>query len=430
MDMQISPSLLQGEVTAPPSKSAAHRALLAAALGQGKSTVSPIVLSRDIAATIACIEALGGRLQIEEKKAIVTPVAGLAAVSRLTLPCGESGSTLRFMLPVCAALLQKGQSARFTGAGRLPHRPLGILVDLLAARGCAIVPEGDAPMPFVVSGQMQSGRYELPGDISSQFVTGLLFALPLLEGDSEIVLTSPLQSAGYVDMTLETLAEAGIRVAKTPTGFHAPGGQIYCGGAFAVEGDDSGGAFWLAAGALGGDITCGGLRTQTSQRDRAIVELLKRFGAGITLRPEGDALSIHSRPGTLKTGGDIDVRHIPDLVPILAVVAALAKGTTRITGGERLRLKESDRIASTLRMIRSLGGRAEETPDGLIIEGGAMLAGGTVESFDDHRIVMAAAVAATRCEQPVIITGAQAVAKSYPDFFDEYTRLGGNCHVL
>ena len=392
----IEPGRLQGTVRVPASKSAAHRLLIAAALSDRDTFIRIGALNRDIEATIACLRALGAGIEIAPGGLRVNPIG--AVPGACGLDCGESGSTLRFLLPVACALEAR---ATFTGRGRLPERPNAPLVEALRAHGAKI--DADT-LPTRVAGALRGGRWTLPGDVSSQYVTGLLFALPRLAEDSEIVLTTPLQSAGYVDMTLRALSAFGVEIEPTTDGWRVPGGQRYRSpGGIAVEGDWSAAAFWFAANALGSDIRVEGLLDDTAQGDRAITELL-------------------GRPA-------IDASGVPDLVPALAVAAAALPQRTVITGAARLRLKESDRLESVAALLRALGGTAEVLPDGLLIDGGPPLRGGDVDGCGDHRIVMAAAVAAAAATAPVRIHGAEAVSKSYPDFFTDFNRLGGHAHV-
>ena len=323
-----------------------------------------------------------------------------SAAASPTLDCGESGSTLRFLLPVAAAL---GREARFVGHGRLPERPHDVLLDAMAEHGAT----ADARrLPLQLHGRLRGGTFALPGNVSSQYITGLLMALPLCAGDSVIRLTTCLESAPYVNLTLRALADFGIRAETLPDGWRIPGGQRYHSpGRVVVEGDWSGAAFWLAANALGSRVECGNLDEASAQGDRAIRPLLNRLGS------------------------EIDVSECPDLVPALAVAAAGFPGRTALVGAARLRLKESDRLASVAALLRALGCAVDEGAESLTIHGGAPLTGGTVDGCGDHRIVMAAAVAATAASSPVTILGAQAVAKSYPDFFRDFEALGGNLIV-
>ncbi len=407
MDIRITGARLSGSVPAPPSKSAGHRLLLGAALAEGTSVLHGMAPSQDILATIDAARALGAKIETEECPGGFTArVTGpLRASLGAECPCRESGSTERFFLPVAAAL---GGETTFTGTGRLPERPLGPLAGALQTHG-ARLSRCDG-MPFTVEGPVTPGVYELPGDVSSQYITGLLFALPLLGEESEIALTTPLQSAGYVDLTVRTLARFGVRVSRTARGYTVPGRQTYRPLEADVEGDWSGGAFWLAAAFLGAHVRVAGLDRGSAQGDRAAADILRAFeGAG---------------------EARVDCADIPDLVPPLAIAAAGRKGVTRFVGAGRLRLKESDRIASVCACIEALGGRARAWEDGFAVSGNGSLRGGTADAQGDHRIAMAAAVAAVICEEPVVILGAQAVEKSYPDFFTRFRELGGKFDVL
>ncbi len=406
MNVTVYPAPLGGIVTAPPSKSHVHRLLIAAALceaGQMTGVHCPAE-NEDISATVRCLSALDTDIAWENGWFRVTRDSPLFRFhADWPLDCGESGSTLRFLLPLCA---QKPHDAAhpvtLTGSGRLPSRPNGPLLTALRAHGAQI--HGDF-LPLTVDGGLFSGDFTLPGAVSSQYFTGLLFALPLLSGDSTLRYTSPLESMPYVALTLSVLRQFGIRIEEMENGWRVPGNQKYTSpGAAEAEGDWSAAAFWLGADVLGSEVTVDGLNPASCQGDKAIQALLARIG------------------------GAIDVTDTPDLMPIVSAVAAAMPGKeTVITGGARLRLKESDRIAAMAETIRALGGSAEETPDGLVIHG-TNLRGGAVDGRRDHRIVMSAAIAATACQGPVSIRGAEAVNKSYPNFWRDFEALGGIIH--
>lgn len=401
----VSPGSLHGRILLPPSKSAAHRAVICSALADGETVFSPgEQLSDDIAATVAAMERLTGKSDAQ----------------RLQIDCGESGSTLRFLVPVAAAL---GRNAVFTGHGRLPQRPLGVYTECLPLHGVHCKTEGG--LPLEITGKLTAGEYVLPGNISSQFITGLLLALPLLEGDSDLLLSSPLESAGYVDMTLEILHKFGVTVQSRDNGWHVPGGQCYREQNYRVERDWSQAAFFLAAGAIGSTLALDGLNPKSCQGDRAAEELFRRFGA----KTEWDGSILTVSPGRLR-GMEIDAAQIPDLVPALAATAALCEGQTQIYNAQRLRIKESDRLAAMADGLNRLGAKVAETEDGLHITGVPALHGGTVQGYNDHRIVMALAIAALRADGPVTITDAQSIRKSYPSFFHDFNQLGGNANVV
>ncbi len=421
MDIKITPSPLRGTVQAVTSKSDAHRCLICAALCDVPTEVSIHELNRDIEATMRGLSALGVHFsQVEEGVWRVSPIAQRPA--HAVLDCGESGSTLRFMLPIAAALCKVTQ---VHGAGRLPQRPLSPLREEMEAHGCTF---DAAQLPFTMDGTLTAGRFTLPGNISSQYITGLLFALPLLAGDSDIILTTPLESAGYVAMTLRTLARFNIEITPLPNGggYHIKGGQRYCSpGEITAEGDWSNAAFWLAAGAMHASVTVRALNTDTAQGDSKIVPILQHFGA----HTETDGSHATVLPGTL-SGITIDAAEIPDLVPVLSVMACAAVGTTRIINAGRLRIKESDRLQTIAESLTALGGRVSELSDGLVIEGTGGLRGGIINSFNDHRIAMAMSIAATICNEAVILQDAAAVEKSYPKFFEDFKRLGGKIDVI
>lgn len=387
MTVTIFPGPLSGTIAPPPSKSQAHRAVIAACLAGGDSRVEGLSSSQDIQATRRCMEEMSNT--VNEKD---LPL----------LDCGESGSTLRFLIPVALALRGGGV---FTGRGRLMERPQEPYFALFREKEI-FWEQKDGRL--TVRGTLTPGEYRLPGDVSSQFVTGLLYALPLLSGDSVIRMTSPLESRGYVDLTLDTLARFGVRAENRGyESFAVPGGQTFRPCTMAVERDYSQAAFFLTARALGSHVTVTGLNPDSAQGDRIILPYLDRL----------------ARPGPVT----LDVSQCPDLVPALALRAALRTGeTTRITGAARLRIKESDRLDAVTTELDSLGAQVVQGPDFLAVTGVAGLTGGAADSHNDHRIAMMLAVAATRCAQPLVIGDAGSVAKSYPAFWEDYEKLGGN----
>ena len=406
MDVRITPKKLSGTVAPPPSKSQAHRLLIAAALGTGVSTVWGVAMSQDVEATLRCLTALGGHWKETAPGTLeITGIGGRRCTENLPrLDCGESGSTLRFLIPIALAVAGGGV---FTGHGRLMERPQGPYFDLFREKGIFFEQRDGV---LTVRGKLTPGEYRLPGNVSSQFFTGLLFALPLLEGPSTIVPTTAVESWDYILMTLDALAGAGVAVPEPRRG-----------GAFSisphpyrsfdrrVEADWSQAGFWYAAIALGSQVELEGLNAFSVQGDMAVVPNFLR------LTHTGDL--------------DIDVSGIPDLLPPLAVMAAVRSGTTRFVNAARLRMKESDRLSTVCAMLEALGGTCQEGLDSLSVTGGT-LTGGTVDGANDHRIVMAAAIAATACAGPVTILGAECVKKSYPDFWEVYKNLGGEVHVL
>lgn len=432
----IEPHELAGTVPAIASKSMAHRIIIAAALANGVTRVECNTTCADIEATIRCLESLGTNIERDPEGFTVHPLPKstergiLKALAGNTLDCGESGSTLRFMLPVACAL---GADAVFTGSERLGRRPLAPLSDELIAAGCDL--DGLGAFPLKTSGRMRAGTFRLPGNVSSQYISGLLLATPVLGHPSHIEVTGTLESKPYVDLTLGVLDSFGINVdvetGATPDGlpltvFHVPAQSYRTPGTLHVEGDWSNAAFWLCAAALGTHpITVRGVEAASCQGDRNISAVLMLFGA----RGTRNARAATIRPERLNAI-ELDAHDIPDLVPVIAAVAACAKGTTRITGCARLRIKESDRLVTTATELSNLGARVRIEGDGLVIEGQPRLAGGRVNSHNDHRIAMMAAVAAVRCDGPVEIECAEAVNKSYPDFFEHYRELGGCVELL
>ena len=407
MDVKITPRRLSGVITPPPSKSLSHRWILAAALAAGTSVVKNVAFSEDIEATLRCMEALGASWETTERG---LRIAGIGGERRPfgDLPqfdCGESGSTLRFLIPIALTVDQGGM---FTGRGRLMERPQQPYFDLFDRRGISYALEDGV---LTVRGSLSPGEYRLRGDVSSQFFTGLLMALPLLEGPSVVISTTKLESASYTSMTMGVLARCGIHVRWSPAlnGFGIEPG-IYSPFEETVEADWSQAAFWYAAISLGSNLRLRGLKGQSSQGDAAVVSHAKKLALA----------------GEVK----INLSDCPDLLPPLAVMAAVRRGTTHFTHAARLRLKESDRLATVARMLKALGGAVSEEEDGLTVYGVSTLPGGVVDGANDHRIVMAAAIAATRCQGPAVIRGAEAVKKSYPNFWRDYENLGGAVHVL
>ena len=416
MNKTILPGARTGEVHIPASKSQAHRMLLCAAMGENEVTLRCRGLSKDILATVACLKALGASVDAEGEVLHLRPVSAPPPGLR-PLPCGESGSTLRFLLPLVGAL---GASAVFEREGRLPERPIEPLRRELCRNGMDIRSDGAR---LSCSGQLRPGAFSLPGNISSQYISALLMTLPLLEGESTLHMEGALESAAYVAMTEEVLRLGGVRTEKTGAGYRIPGGQR-CRFApeLSVEGDYSNAAFFLCAGALSErGIRVTGLDPRSRQGDRAIVPLVEKMGAQVA----SDGSSVTVKRDVLH-GITIDASPIPDLIPVLSVVAAAALGETRVIHAQRLRLKESDRLHSTTQMLRALGAEAEELPDGLVIRGGRTLAGGTVDACGDHRIAMSAAVAGGICRGAVTICGSECVQKSYPDFWTDFQQLKGD----
>lgn len=396
-DIVLEKSKLKGSLIAPPSKSVAHRALICAALA-GNSAVNNIELSNDILATLDALRDLGFEF-INTNNSVVFSEKNIK--EKCIINCFESGSTLRFLIPLAAAL---GVNAAFIGEGRLPERPINEYVDLLSDKGIDFTLI-DGKLPLKIKGKMKSGIFSLKGDVSSQYITGLLLSFPIINSKCEIVLTSKLQSAPYVDITIDVMKKFGVNVNKTENGFLFSPSQEYKPCEFTVEGDYSQAAFWICANALGAQIEVLGLNKNSSQGDKEIIKIIELFG--------------NTKERT------IDASQIPDLVPIISVLASLSLGKTNIINAGRLKLKESNRLLAVETSLKAIGANIKQIDDGLLIEGKEELDGGEASSFNDHRIVMALAIAALKCNNNVKIQGVEAVNKSYPRFFEEYKQLGG-----
>lgn len=454
------PHGIGGALQAPPSKSDSHRAIIAGALAalttvkqtdaqtqtqtqtqaltqaptesSGSATasgsVSGLVYSEDVAATLEAMAAFG--LSYQRAGDQVTFLASLLTAPTAPVDCGESGSTLRFLIPLSQLVMGP---VTYTGRNRLKIRPLNDYTDLFDQQGIPYNYNGELPMTVSQGtvahqanaamglGGSLAGALSLKGNMSSQYFSGLFFALPLMASDSKIEVLGDLESKGYVDMTIDTLARHGVTVVNNDyRSFVIQGGQVYKPLNYTVEGDYSNAAFWIVAGQLGRPLRLSGLRAESLQRDREVIDVVQAMGG--TIYWEGDTLV--SMPSKTR-GTVIDAREIPDAIPILCVLAALSEGETRVVNGERLRIKESDRIKSTVSELTKLGANIVETEDGMVIQGVKQLQGGCVDAWNDHRIAMAMAVASSRCQGPVLLTGAAAVKKSYPHFYSDFTQLGG-----
>ena len=442
MDLQIIPKKLSGTVTPPPSKSIAHRLLIAAALADGVSTVRGIAMSQDVEATLRCLTALGGRWKVTTPGVLeITGTGGRRAGEDLPrLDCGESGSTLRFFIPIALAVAGGGV---FTGHGRLMERPQGPYFDLFREKGISYEQKDGV---LTVRGHLEPGEYKLAGNVSSQFFTGLLFALPLLGGPSVIWSTTEVESRDYIAITRQVLETAGVettckdnfRTLEITGGTYHPIDET-------VEADWSQAAFWYTAQGLGNPLTIQGMNPKSIQGDRVMAsfaEMLRGepLSGGVTVPILGPASAAPAKPfqPPLRPGWttpcvgsvSLPLTYCPDLAPPLAAWGALLNGTLYLKDAGRLRIKESDRLATITAALRALGADVTEEPDRLIINGKPALPGGTVDCANDHRIAMMAAIAATGCTGPVTLLGAECVKKSYPDFWDVYQSLGGDIHVL
>ena len=404
MIARITPGPLWGSIAAIPSKSEAHRLLICAALADAPTTLPLSASSQDIDATIRCLNAMGADIALSDGELRVTPIDNPPA--RCEADCGESGSTLRFLLPVTGAL---GIETDFRMHGRLPERPIAPLDRELVRGGCTLTrPERDV---LRISGKLQPGAYNLPGDVSSQYITGMLLALTLLEGESNLSITGRLESASYIGITRRCMASFGANPVPTDGGYRIPGlGRYVSPGYMQIGGDWSNAAFWLCVSELPGcDVEVTGLDPDSAQGDRQIVSALAELRSS-----DGECV--------------LDAGDIPDLVPTIAACACAAGRALRVTHAERLRIKESDRIATVRRALNALGGDVSETPDGLIVRR-RKPTGGEVDAAGDHRIAMMAAVASAGCTQEVVIRGAEAVNKSYPGFWRDFASLGGRVEL-
>ena len=410
-NVRISPSALCGKVNLPASKSVAHRVLICAALAGGKSEIKPFCTSRDIYATVCALKALGA--QIKEGKTGYT-VQGINPKSGVKLNCFESGSTARFLLPVAAAL---GADAQFIGEGRLPQRPFDCLCEVLRQNGVTC---GSNKLPIDISGRFKGEHFTLPGNVSSQYISGILMAAPLMGCDVTVEIKGRLESEPYVEMTVAVMGQFGVKVERFSSGYFVKGGQKYIPQKVKIEADWSAAAFFMSAAALGGEVALSGLNFASTQGDMAALDVFAAFGAEISI--VSDTLFV--KKGKELRGITVCAEQIPDMGPAIAATAAFAKGETKITGAARLRLKESDRIATVCAALKAMGVGVTEGEDSITIVGGKAF-GGKIDGANDHRIVMAFSVAAAYCEGETEITCSQAVTKSYPEFFRDFTKIGG-----
>ena len=451
MQAKITPGKLKGKIEAVSSKSYLHRMLLCAALSESNTVIYLNCRSKDVDATIRCVEAMGAKVEIGDGKLIVHPVEHRLGVPEDTsccrrnkagaggsdlgaeadrngslpvLDCGESGSTARFVLPMTTAVCGGGT---LVGAGRLPERPFGAICTVMEENGCTF---SSYSIPMTVTGPLKSGIYRIPANISSQYISALMMSLPLVDGDSEIVFTTEVESEGYLDITESVMEDFGMPLENTGNGYKIKGNRRYKSpGEIIAEGDWSNGAFWVAANALGCGLEIGNLKDRSLQRDCRIVEVAKALFGEATLSANWE--NSIGEPASRAENKEItiDGADIPDIIPISAIMACGRNGRTRFINCHRLRLKESDRLMSVASIINTLGGSAIVENDDLIVDGCGQLTGGEVDSFVDHRIVMSAAIAATISTGEVIINNAQDVAKSYPNFFEDYEKLGGKVEI-
>ena len=420
MDMTFISAPLKGVVAAPASKSEAHRRMICAGLTKGATTLGGFMDSADMAATARCLKALGA--QIEEKDDALTITGYAKKISKLpVLDCGESGSTLRFFVPIALAMAGGGV---FRMHGRLGQRPMDVYRDLFVPRGVRwrMGVGCDGAAELTVKGALEAGHYVMPGNVSSQFVSGLLFALPMLAEDSTLTVEPPVESAGYIRMTVEALTQSGIQLEEiAPFSWRIAGNQSYQARNGQLSGDYSQAAVLLCAGALGHQVTVTGLAQETTQGDRAVLAHLAALGANV----QEDASGVTVTANALH-GAALDMANCPDIAPILALVCQMAEGESRLTGCGRLRLKECDRLAATVETLNLLGGNARAEGDTIVIQGVKTPKGGvTLPNYNDHRMVMLGMIAASIAKEPVTVQGVEALNKSWPEFVNVYQNLGG-----
>ena len=420
--LRLLKSRLNGTVKVPPSKSMSHRAIICAALGSGTSVIENIDYSDDINATIDAVVALGAVIDKDKNKLTISGIYREDSIINpvRAIDCNESGSTLRFIMPI--SLLFDGMT-KFVGKGNLGKRPLDTYFDIFKEQGIKYHSvENDLNM--IVKGVLQPGEFNLPGNISSQFITGLLFSLPLLDGDSKINISTRIESKGYIDLTLDCMKDFGIEIEnKDYKEFIVKGNQKYISRNYRVEGDYSQAAFYLAADALGSNVTISDLKNNSLQGDKEVIDILERMGAKFIV----DRNDIKCKVEEELASTIIDASQCPDIIPVISLVATLAKGRTEIVNASRLRIKECDRLKAVATELNKLGAKIVEKENGLIIDGVDELKGGVqVWSWKDHRIAMTLAIASTRCKNPIELTDYDCVAKSYPGFFEDFKMLGGN----
>lgn len=427
MDIKIKPRKLFGEIIVPPSKSFAHRALICSALSEGKNTVNNIELSDDIKATLDGLKNIGSKYNLKENKLEIEGIKRdfcKENIKECVIDCNESGSTLRFLIPIIAAL---GIKCEFKMSGNLGKRPLDIYYDIFRKNNIEFKKEKDS---LYIDGNLKSGVYEIPGNISSQFITGMLFALTLVEEDSIIKISEKIESKSYIDITLECLKDFGIKIENNNyREFIIKGNQKYKSIEYTVESDFSQGAFFLCADAIGNDININGLKENSVQGDKVGIDILKEMNCKKIL---DDFDGIKIKLNKLKST-KIDASDCPDIIPIFSVCAAFAEGTTEIFNAKRLRIKECDRLHAINEELSKLGCNIIEKEDSLIINGNGgekLLGGCEVWSHKDHRICMMLSIASTICEKDIVIKDAECISKSYPRFFEDFKKLGGEYEIL
>ncbi len=419
LDIELFPSILKGKIKAPPSKSLSHRALICASLAKGQSTITNIAYSEDILATISALELLGAKFERFDDKLIVKGTKRIKAPHK-AINCNESGSTLRFLIPIFSL---SDKEISFTGNPSLIKRPQSIYKEIFTQDGNTFKVNDNI---IKVNGSVIGREYLIKGNVSSQFFTGLMFALPLLEEDSTILVEGILESKSYINLTIQILEEFGIEIKELENGYFIKGNQSYIPKNYKIEGDFSQAAFFLVGGVLNGNIKVYDLEHESFQGDKAIIDVIKAMKGKVIHMENGFVTESSTTKGT-----SIDLSDFPDLGPIIALLGSLSEGKTRITNASRLRIKESDRIESTVKTLKALGANISSTKDEIIIRGKKALKGGvTVDSYNDHRIAMMISIAASLSKEKVILTNANAVSKSYPNFFEDYTSVGGQLNII
>ena len=428
MKVKIKPKKLGGTIPIPPSKSYSHRAIIAAALATSNkdkevSRIDNLKYSVDITTTTEIMENWGANIEIGEDFEIIKGNSGIVNPKDEYTQCNESGSTIRFLIPIG---LSNNNKIVFDGKGKLVERPLDSYYKIFDEQGIKYS-NNNGWLPLNVDGQLKSGKYEIEGNISSQYITGLLYALPLLNGDSELKINKTLESKGYIDLTLEILEMSGIKVVNNNyKSFFIKGNQKYNPFDYVIEGDYSQVAFWIVAGILGSEIKCLHVKKDSLQGDREIIEIVQRMGANVEIFDDYIIVKPSQTYGTV-----IDISQCPDIGPILTVLAALSKGETKIINAERLRIKESDRITSIKTELNKLGANVEEVGDSLVINGVERLTGSTeLSAWNDHRIAMSLAIASIKCDGEIVIDEAESVKKSYPHFWEDFKKMGGDVEKI
>jgi 3-phosphoshikimate 1-carboxyvinyltransferase len=406
---------LKGEINIPPSKSLSHRAIIAAGLAKGKSKINNLIFSVDINATILGMEKMGSVVTKNKSSVSIVGNSGNIKIKDSKFDCYESGSTLRFLIPLAMA---SGEAVSFDGKGALCIRPLTPYFDIFDAQKINYTYKN--ALPLEIKGSLKASKYIIPGNISSQFISGLMFLLPLLEEASEIEIIPPYESRDYVKLTMDVLNDFNVKIKEDEYRYFIEGNQHYEGRDYNIEGDYSQLAFWLVAGLLNGDITARGMKLNSSQGDRALLEIIHNMGGRLGLSE--DKISVKKQKTKARV---IDASQCPDIIPILTVLAAVSSGETTIINASRLRIKECDRLKAIATELNNLGANIKELDEGLVIQGKSSLKGGKVKGWNDHRIVMSLGIASLACESEVFIEGSDAIKKSYPHFWEDFIDLGG-----